>query len=169
MGLKAVHWVLYAPNDQGSSENGEQHYYFVRESEEEFKSVWESRRDFNKRRNFYNIRPGSFIKHVMCEADEEFRMDNEDDLGNEASSSVDPVSNVQLKWRTYKTFQTPCYTVYRGRHMHNHYKIIRESESCFSSYDNCMQDYYQYCKSSKLSSDDHTFVQIECYEFDENF
>jgi len=169
MAMKAVYWVLYSPNGQRSSEIGDQHYYFVRESEEEFQSVWESRRDFNKARHHFNISPGSFIKHIMCYADEEFRTDNKDDLRDETSTSVDPISYVQLKWRAYKTFQTPCCRVYRGRYMHNHYKIIRESESCFSSYDDCVQDYNQYCKSCDLSSDDHTFMQIECYEFDERF
>lgn len=167
--MKPVHWVLYSPNNQRSGEMEDQYYYYVRESEEEFKSVWESQQDFNKARDLFDIRPGSFIKHIMCHSDEEFPRDNEDDLSDETSSSVDPVSNVQLKWRAYKIFQIPCYSVLRGRHMLNHYKIIRESESCFSSYDDCMQDYNQYCKSCDLSPDDHTFMQIECYEFDERF
>jgi hypothetical protein len=160
--VKVVSWLLYVPR---KCKNGAIHFSMEHESGDEFDNVLEARLNFAGSMQYLNIPEGSYVRYIVWEyGDMSFSDEEEEETFMFEYSDFNGRNSKKIKWRLYRTFH--CSEKYSES---LHYSICEESETSFTSYDECQQDYKNNCKYIKLYPNRSVSMQVECFEYDQSF
>jgi hypothetical protein len=160
--VKVVSWFLYVPRN---CRKGEIHFSLEHESSDEFDNVLEARFNFIGSLPYLSIQEGSFVRYVVWEFGHmSFSDDEEEETFRLEYSDFNGRNNQKFKWRVYRTFG--CNDKYSESF---HCTVCEESDSTFTSYDMCEEDYKKNSKYIKLFPNRSVTMQVECFEYDQSF